>query len=119
MLDPCPASAQNADRRPGVRDGDVVSVGNATDRSIARRRPSPATRSAAARVAANTRWSRADAAARYRNTANAREAFYASFEDPSVADPAERSRRARNALAAHMARLQLAQRRKSTDRRRR
>lgn len=62
-----------------------------------------------AQIAANTRWAYDDPKA---GTRNARAGFEARFErevDPEgVLDPAERRRRARAALKAHMARLALA-----------
>lgn len=60
-----------------------------------------------ARIAAHSRW--AKCADRKAATAKARQAFLARFEhevDPDMTlDPDERTRRARNALKAHMTRL--------------
>ena len=69
----------------------------------------PAQRALRARIAAHTSW--ANTKDRSARTAPGRRAFLARFEDRVDPDgtlsPAERSRRAEQALRAHMARLAL------------
>ncbi|MCA0332269.1 MAG: hypothetical protein LCI03_20585 [Actinobacteria bacterium] len=73
----------------------------------------PEQRALRARLAAYTSWANTpDPSAR---TAPARAASLARFEDPSIADPVERERRAMYARKAHFARLAL----KSAEARRR
>jgi hypothetical protein len=60
-------------------------------------------RSLQARAAVHKSWERtADPAAR---TAPARAKFLAKFEDPSIADPVERARRAEHAKRSYMLKL--------------
>lgn len=75
-------------------------------------RLTPSERSLRASIAANTRWAHASAADRRRQADRGNAALLARFAaevDPdSRLDPAERERRARNLLQAHMQRLALA-----------
>jgi hypothetical protein len=78
-----------------------------------------AERSLAARVAANARWARLSSQDRQAATARARSARMDRWErevDPDgLLEPAERARRAANAMKAHMGRMGLAASKKRTS----